>query len=60
MAETPETRESLLLRIRDPRDRDAWFEFVSIYRPLIYRVGQFSHVAEHASRDTDAGRAQTG
>jgi RNA polymerase sigma-70 factor, ECF subfamily len=40
MTQSPDTRESLLLRIRDPRDRDAWFEFASIYRPLIYRVGR--------------------
>ena len=49
MPETPETRESLLLRIRDPRDCNAWFEFVSIYRPLIYRVGR-----RHGLQDADA------
>ena len=43
----PETRESLLLRIRDTRDRDAWDEFVSIYHPLIYRVGR-RHGLQHA------------
>jgi RNA polymerase sigma-70 factor (ECF subfamily) len=30
----------LLLRIRDSQDREAWYEFASIYRPLIYRVGR--------------------
>ena len=40
VTERPETSESLLLRIRDPQDRDAWYEFVSIYRPLIYRVAR--------------------
>ncbi len=40
MTDNAETRESLLLRIRDSGDRDAWFEFVSIYRPLIYRIGR--------------------
>jgi RNA polymerase sigma-70 factor (ECF subfamily) len=49
MVETPETRESLLLRIGDSRDRDAWFEFVSIYRPLIYRVGR-----RYGLQDADA------
>lgn len=49
MTESPETRESLLLRIRDPRDRDAWYEFVSIYRPLIYRVGR-----RYGLQDADA------
>jgi RNA polymerase sigma-70 factor (ECF subfamily) len=49
MTEAPETRDSLLLRIGDPRDRDAWFEFVSIYRPLIYRVGR-----RYGLQDADA------
>ena len=40
MTGIPDTRESLLLRIRDPRDRDAWTEFVAIYQPLIHRVAR--------------------
>ena len=31
------TRMSLLLRIRDPRDSEAWMEFVRIYAPIIHR-----------------------
>src|SRR5688500_5685823 len=38
MTLTPTTRASLLLRLRDPRDHDAWVEFVSLYEPVIYRV----------------------
>ena len=34
----PTTRASLLLRLRDPRDHEAWVEFVSLYEPVIYRV----------------------
>lgn len=34
----PETRESLLLQIRDPSNRLAWEEFVALYRPVIYRA----------------------
>jgi RNA polymerase sigma-70 factor (ECF subfamily) len=30
------TRPSLLLRLRDPRDADAWQAFVDVYGPLIY------------------------
>jgi RNA polymerase sigma factor (sigma-70 family) len=33
------TRASLLLRIRDPRDRIAWGEFVALYAPLIHAYG---------------------
>lgn len=36
--ELPETRESLLLQIRDPENRLAWEEFVEIYRPVVYGV----------------------
>ena len=38
MTLTPTTRASLLLRLRDPGDHDAWVEFVSLYEPVIYRV----------------------
>jgi dipeptidyl aminopeptidase/acylaminoacyl peptidase len=43
MVETPNTRASLLIRLRDPRDERAWSEFVDIYEPfvlkLVYRRG---------------------
>ena len=38
MTLTPTTRASLLLRLRDPGDHEAWVEFVSLYEPVIYRV----------------------
>ena len=38
MSPTPETRASLLIRIRDPADQAAWLEFVEIYRPVILRL----------------------
>lgn len=31
------TRASLLIRIRDVRDHEAWCEFVEIYLPVVYR-----------------------
>jgi RNA polymerase sigma factor (sigma-70 family) len=34
------TRPSLLLRIRDPRDGDAWETFVDTYLPMIYRYAR--------------------
>ncbi|MFO0965176.1 MAG: sigma-70 family RNA polymerase sigma factor [Gemmataceae bacterium] len=36
----PETRPSLLARVRDVRDRDAWREFIDLYGPLVYRYGR--------------------
>jgi len=38
----PETRPSLLLRVRDPGDRAAWDEFSEIYRPVIMRLARVS------------------
>jgi len=34
----PETRASLILRLRDAADVAAWDEFVAIYGPLVYRL----------------------
>ncbi len=36
----PETRQSLLLRLRDRDDQQAWSEFFEIYEPLIYRLAR--------------------
>lgn len=36
MTESPETRLSLLVRIRQAADDEAWSQFVEIYAPLVY------------------------
>jgi RNA polymerase sigma factor (sigma-70 family) len=36
MADAPLTRASLLVRIRDGRDHDAWRQFVQVYAPVVY------------------------
>ena len=36
MGETPSTRPSLLVRLRDAQDDEAWRQFVEVYAPLIY------------------------
>jgi len=36
----PDTRHSLILRLSDKRDLDAWDQFVSIYQPLVYRLAR--------------------
>lgn len=38
MTESPETRQSLILRLKDRHDHEAWTEFLEIYRPLVYRL----------------------
>jgi DNA-directed RNA polymerase specialized sigma24 family protein len=36
MVETPLTRMTLLTRIKDETDLDAWREFVRLYGPVVY------------------------
>jgi RNA polymerase sigma-70 factor (ECF subfamily) len=36
MLDTPVTRPSLLLRLRDGHDREAWRQFVELYAPVVY------------------------
>lgn len=47
MSEFPETRDSLLVQVRDPENRDAWERFASIYRPVIVRIA-VSRGLQHA------------
>ncbi len=49
MTASPTTRASLLLRLGDSRDYEAWQEFVSLYEPVIYRL-----LRRHGLQDADA------
>ncbi len=40
MTEFPGTRLTLLAGIKSPENREAWEEFIAIYRPLIYRMAR--------------------
>src|SRR5687767_693005 len=40
MNPNPETRASLLVRIRDGSDDEAWRLFVDLYGPLVYAFGR--------------------
>ena len=40
MKNTPETRASLILRLRESSDVEAWNEFAEIYQPLVYRLAR--------------------
>ncbi len=50
MLEFPETKTSLLLRLQNPRDEEAWREFVAIYRPVVYRLARMREL-QHADAD---------
>jgi RNA polymerase sigma-70 factor (ECF subfamily) len=40
MAHPPITRPSLLVRLRDARDTEAWGQFVQLYAPLVYEFAR--------------------
>ena len=40
MSQIPDTRVSLILRLRDRDDVAAWHHFVSLYEPVIYRMAR--------------------
>jgi RNA polymerase sigma-70 factor (ECF subfamily) len=46
---TPTTRASLLLRLCDSEDHEAWVEFVTLYEPVIYRS-----LRQRGMQDADA------
>ena len=46
---TPTTRASLLFRLCDSEDHEAWVEFVTLYEPVIYRL-----LRQHGLQDADA------
>jgi len=49
MADAPTTRPSLLMRLRDAADRQAWAEFVDLYAPLVY-----GYARKRGLQDADA------
>jgi RNA polymerase sigma factor (sigma-70 family) len=49
MSAAPPTRPSLLLRLRDVEDQEAWREFVHLYTPLV-----FGHCRGHGLQEADA------
>jgi RNA polymerase sigma factor (sigma-70 family) len=49
MTLSPSTRASLLLRLRDSKDHEAWVEFISLYEPAVYRM-----LRRHGLQDADA------
>ncbi len=49
MDDSPQTRPSLLLRLGNPQDDQAWREFSAIYEPLVYRLAR-----QRGLQDADA------
>ena len=51
MTSLPETRASLLLKLRDPGNQTAWAEFLQIYQPLIFRLARRRRVQDADARE---------
>ncbi len=51
MNSTPDTRPSLLIRVRDPGDQEAWAEFVELYRPVILGFARRKGLQEADAED---------
>jgi RNA polymerase sigma-70 factor (ECF subfamily) len=49
MVECSAAQGGLLARLRDPRDAEAWQEFVAAYGPVVYGLGR-----RHGMQDADA------
>ncbi|HEY7310300.1 MAG TPA: sigma-70 family RNA polymerase sigma factor [Gemmataceae bacterium] len=51
MADSPSTRPSLLVRLRDSQDHEAWTQFVNVYGPLIYGFARRQGVQDADAAD---------
>jgi RNA polymerase sigma factor (sigma-70 family) len=51
MAIAPTTRASLLLRLRDSQDHEAWIEFLAVYEPVVYRLLRKNGLQDADARD---------
>jgi RNA polymerase sigma-70 factor, ECF subfamily len=40
MANMPDTRDSLIVQVQNPANREAWEQFTAIYRPVVYRLAR--------------------
>lgn len=47
----PQTRHSLLARLKAPGDEAAWHEFVGLYEPLVYRLARQSGLQDADAHD---------
>jgi len=62
MTDSSATRQSLLVRLKDPRDGQAWSEFVAIYTPLVDRLARANglQAADAADLTQEVFRAVSG
>lgn len=51
MDNVPQTRNTLIAKLRDPADAHAWREFLAIYEPLVYRLARHKGLQDADARD---------
>ena len=51
MDASPATRQTLIVKLRDPTDAGAWREFVALYDPLVYRLARRKGLQDADARD---------
>jgi RNA polymerase sigma-70 factor (ECF subfamily) len=51
MNQSPATRQSLIFKLRDPADSDAWSEFIALYEPLVYRLARRKGLQDADAKD---------
>ena len=51
MTEPPTTQVSLLLRLRDANDNEAWQYFMQLYAPLVYQYARKHHLQDADAAD---------
>lgn len=51
MQEFPETRDSLIVQVQNPLNREAWDQFATIYRPVIYRLARQKGLQDADAQD---------
>jgi RNA polymerase sigma-70 factor (ECF subfamily) len=51
MSDAPDTRLSLLIRLRDRGDADAWTRFVDLYGPLVYGLARRQGLSDADAAD---------
>jgi RNA polymerase sigma-70 factor (ECF subfamily) len=47
----PATRQTLIVKLRDPADAGAWREFVALYQPLVYRLARRQGLQDADAQD---------
>jgi RNA polymerase sigma-70 factor (ECF subfamily) len=51
MDESPATRRSLIVRLRDPAATGSWREFVALYEPLVFRIARRQGLQDADAQD---------